>query len=54
MKNIPYHVERQEQAVVTLKIALERCIQEGLSTMDIIQNIRLWVMMKKGVKDVQH
>jgi len=54
MKGISYYEERQEQAVVTLKIALERCIQEGLSTMDIIQTIRLWVMKKKEVKDVQH
>ena len=54
MRGTLYHIEGQKQAVETLRIALERCIQEGLSTMDIIQNIRLWVMMKKGVKDVQH
>jgi hypothetical protein len=54
MKGMPMYRSRQIQSVEGLKIALERCIQEGLSTMDIVQEVKLWVMNRKGVKDVQH
>jgi len=54
MKDMSLYRGRQKQAVEGLKIALERCIQDGLSVMDIVQEVKLWVMNRKGVKDVQH